>query len=301
MTSQHLLLRALLLLALCCWVHGSPLSNGHHHHHHEEHHHGKDDHGEYYHDDHYDDHHHDHHDDHTDREHDHLMPLPHSLEEVFHAIQHEGHGEYNPSVKPDNKVKVNITMYVRRLGRLCTHKNELDLQLTYRETFIDERLVGHIHPAAAEGGIGYVTLIGKDVAKIWTPDTFVRNSIESQVAGAIKPNVYARIYPGGKVKVSRRLDLKIACPDIKAQLLSGNGAYCPLGIASYGYQATDLEYSLKKEDVMVGKTSASFLGDLDEKRIELSGISTDSKETTTNSGSTYMSVILNFNLNLTAS
>jgi len=100
----------------------------------------------------------------------------------------------------------------------------LDLQLTFRETFVDERLAGHAHPE----GRGYVTLIGSDVAKIWTPDTFVRNSTESHVAGAIQPNVYARIYPDGKVKVSRRLNLKVACPDVKAQLLSGNGAVCPI-------------------------------------------------------------------------
>lgn len=224
------------------------------------------------------------------------MDLPHSLAELLHGSQHASHhGQYNPSVKPEGKVDVNITMYVRRLGRLCIHKNELDLQLTYRETFVDERLAGHVHP---EEGKDYVSLISGDVAKIWTPDTFVRNSIKSQVAGAIKPNAYARLYPEGKVKVSRRLDLKVACPDAKSQLLSGNGAVCPLGFASYGYEATDLEYFLNSDDVMVGKAAASFLGQLDDKPIELSGFTTDRKKMTTNSGSTYMSVKLNFNLDL---
>jgi len=292
-TTQNLVLgTALLLSSLCCWVHPSPLSNGHHdyHHHHPHHHddHDDKDHGIH-------DHHHDH-----DGEHDHhhLMALPHSLAELLHGSQHSGHhGEYNPSVKPDGKVSVNITMYVRRLGRLCTHKNVLDLQLTYRETFVDQRLAGHIHPE----GKDYVTLIGDDVAKIWTPDTFIRNSIESKVAGAIKPNAYARLYPDGKIKVSRRLDLKIACPGVKAQLQSGFDAVCPLGIASYGYEATNLEYFLNADDVMVGKSAASFLGQLDDKPIELSGLSTDSKMMTTNSGATYMSVKLNFNLNLKSS
>jgi len=186
-------------------------------------------------------------------------------------------------------------MMVRRLGHLCTHKNALNLQLSYRETFLDKRLAGHVHP----DGKDYVTLIGKDVEKIWTPDTFFRNSIESHTSGAIQPNVYARIYPNGKVMVSRRVEMKIACPDIKNQLLSGEEATCPMGIASYGYQATDLEFFINDDDVVLSRSAASFLGHLEEQPIEYKGLTTDRKVTVmTNSGSTYMSVKVNFNLGL---
>jgi len=188
---------------------------------------------------------------------------------------------------------------VRRLGPACTHKNVLDMQLTYREVFYDERLVGQV-PA---GGLGYATLIGEDVKKIWTPDTFFRNSIDSHVSGAITPNSYARIYPDGYVKVSRRVELKTACPNLKADLLAGEGASCPLGIASYGYQAQDLTYKLDDEKVMIGgNTVGAFLGNLDGKykSIVYKDFTTDRKDITTASGGNYMSILIKFNLGLAA-
>jgi len=190
-------------------------------------------------------------------------------------------------------------MFVRRLGPACTQKNELDMQLTYREVFYDERLVGQV-PA---GGLGYVTLIGEDVRKIWTPDTFFRNSIESHVSGAIMPNSYARIYPDGYVKVSRRVELKTACPNLKANLLAGDGASCPLGIASYGYQVSDLEYTLSEDKVMIGRNTGAFWGGEPDGGglgfyISYKDFTTERKEITTASGGNYMSILLNFNLGL---
>jgi len=277
MKTQDLLGCALLLFTACSHVHSSPLSNVDKDNDHKGHHDDNDHDGEH--------------------DHDNVIDLPHSLAEILH--QHEGHhGLYNPSVKPDGQVKVNMTMFIQRLGRLYTDKNELDLQLTYRENFIDQRLAGHAHPE----GKGYVNLIGNDVAKIWTPDTFIRNSIESHVAGAIKPNAYARIYPDGKVRVSRRLDLKVVCPDVKAQLLSGNEAVCPIGFASYGYEETDLEYSLNDEDVQIFPNNPINLGQLNDKAIEFNGFTTDSRLTINpNSGARYMSVKLNLKLGLQSS
>jgi len=163
------------------------------------------------------------------------------------------------------------------------------MQVTHRETFADERLAGHVHE-------GYVSLIGKDVAKIWTPDTFFRNAIDSHISGAIQPNTYARIYPDGKVLVSRRIEISTACPGVKDSLRSNGNATCPLGIASYGYQKTDLEYFLTSDNVMVAGPAASFLGEYGGYPLKLTNVSTDRKEVTTSSGSQYMSVQVNFNI-----
>ena len=41
--------------------------------------------------------------------------------------------------------------------------------------------------------------------RIWTPDTFFRNSVDVKVHDLPSPNAYARVEPDGSVTLSRRL------------------------------------------------------------------------------------------------
>ena len=41
--------------------------------------------------------------------------------------------------------------------------------------------------------------------RIWTPDTFFRNSVDVKAHNLPSPNAYARVEPDGKVTLSNRL------------------------------------------------------------------------------------------------
>ena len=104
----------------------------------------------------------------------------------------------------------------------------VDLQVTFRERFDDKRFAG----LTTDDPEKHLTLTGRDVEKIWTPDTFFRNSMEEEIMGGLQPNTYARIYGTGKVQTSRRMKIKLFCPELGALLERNGNASCPLDVAS---------------------------------------------------------------------
>jgi len=178
---------------------------------------------------------------------------------------------YNPATKPDYKVPVKVSMYVRMLGPVHVEQNFLDMQVTYRESYYDKRLKNLVQPFGARD---YVTLTGEDVYMLWTPDTFFRNSFDEEFMGSIKPNQYARVYPDGKVLLSRRINLKAACPHMEEKLVSNEKANCTLTVASYGYKMDDMEYMVEDdhdEAVKLMEHATAFLGKHNDLPISIEG------------------------------
>lgn len=110
----------------------------------------------------------------------------------------------------------------------------MKLQVTYRERFVDPRLVNHPsdhHEEEQHGEDDFISVTGEDFKEfLWTPDTFFRNTVDEQIMGAIKENSYARIYHDGTVLVSRRIQMTVQCPEID-QWVDGKTS-CKLEVAS---------------------------------------------------------------------
>lgn len=201
---------------------------------------------------------------------------------------------YNPSTKPDFKVPVKVSLYVRMLGPVHVEQNYLDMQLTYRESYFDKRLKNLVQPF---GDSDYVTLTGEDVYMLWTPDTFFRNSIDEEFMGSIKPNQYARVYPSGKVLLSRRINLKVACPHLETKLAANEPAKCSLTVASYGYKMDDLHYMVEEDPLKLAEHATAFLGKYNDVPIAIEGNEWEDDEVETATGK-YS--VLHFNFTLMA-
>lgn len=209
--------------------------------------------------------------------------------------------QYNPSIKPDGKVAVNVTVYVRIMGPICTHKNRLDLQLTYRERFNDNRLADIVDKDES-GAETFLPITGEDVGLLWSPDTFFRNSVSEEKMGAINENSYARIYPDGDVLISRRIAMTMACANLGQNLKKSGKADCSVDIASYGYKVDEVAYFWdtsegedQNQSVTVDALADSFLGEVDGKQVSLDVFELSSNSATTATGK-YSKIDLNFKL-----
>lgn len=210
-----------------------------------------------------------------------LAGLPVKLANVF-GYETEQPFYYNSGIKPDHKVGIKVSMFVRMLGPICTKYNVMDMQVTFRETYYDKRLKNLVESFGAND---FVTLAGDDVSMIWTPDTFFRHSTEEKYMGSIKPNVYARIYPDGKILISRRISLKLACPHLEKKLAANQSANCTMEIASYGYQMEDLFYMPDgTEPMKMTDMATTFLGKFNELPISYEGHRVEEETVETSTG-----------------
>lgn len=160
---------------------------------------------------------------------------------------------------------------IRSVGPIDPQAKTLALVLTHREKFTDPRL-------ADQGRTEMATLIGKDCDLIWTPDTFFRSSVEEEVVGGIKPNCLARVWPDGKVLVSRRIKIKSV---LERPLPLQPPTTVTLGLASYGYTADDVTYTGSAEAVTIGSMAKKTF---DRIRIAVSQVSVETADVRTKTG-----------------
>jgi len=168
---------------------------------------------------------------------------------------------YSKYQKPEGHTQVMLNMFVRKVGPMCMKENTVEMQVTIRETFRDQRLSGF----PMKNSSGFVTLTGKAVEWIWTPDTFFRNSKSEMILGGCQnPNIYARITPFGEITISRRVNLKFWCPKLAENLKASGKAKCFIEMASYGYKKDDMEYVGSLTQTKLDKHAKLVMGDLED-------------------------------------
>lgn len=169
--------------------------------------------------------------------------------------------KYNGQIKPQHKVNVSISLYMRAFFELNLNKGFLDSQVTFRQRWNDERLA--FSNKAEYSDVEFLTVNSEYFKHLWTPDTFFRNEIDSHTFENMSPNFYARIFPNGDVLYSIRLNLKTTCNPMWKQ--DFNIVKCPMQIASYGWQTKDIEYSwLSDNPILINREGifmANFMPD----------------------------------------
>lgn len=103
-------------------------------------------------------------------------------------------------------VRVEVNFFVRNIEEINDVKGEWKVQLTFRQSWTDDRLKFNDY----NGQLRYINMID-DVSQIWKPDTFFKNEKESHFHKLLAPNQLIRIYPDGKVLYSLRITLTLAC------------------------------------------------------------------------------------------
>ncbi|XP_030621397.1 gamma-aminobutyric acid receptor subunit alpha-6a [Chanos chanos] len=150
--------------------------------------------------------------------------------------------------------EVKTDIFVTSFGPVSDVEMEYTMDMFFRQMWVDERL-------KFEGPIEILRLNNRMVDKIWTPDTFFRNSKKSLAHNMTTPNKLFRIMQNGTVLYTMRLTIRAECP-MKLMDFPMDGHACPLKFGSYAYTNREIIYTWRKGlqlSVDVPKESSSLL------------------------------------------
>uniref|UniRef100_A0A8C7DKT2 Gamma-aminobutyric acid type A receptor subunit alpha6a n=1 Tax=Oncorhynchus kisutch TaxID=8019 RepID=A0A8C7DKT2_ONCKI len=134
--------------------------------------------------------------------------------------------------------EVKTDIFVTSFGPVSDVEMEYTIDMFFRQTWVDERL-------KYDGAVEILSLNNKMVDKIWTPDTFFRNSRKSIAHNMTTPNKLFRIMQNGTVLYTMRLTIVAECP-MRLMDFPMDGHICPLRFGSYGYTNSEITFTWRK-------------------------------------------------------
>ncbi|XP_061542574.1 gamma-aminobutyric acid receptor subunit alpha-6a isoform X2 [Phycodurus eques] len=150
--------------------------------------------------------------------------------------------------------EVKTDIFVTSFGPVSDVEMEYTTDMFFRQMWVDERL-------KFVGPIEILRLNNLMVDKIWTPDTFFRNSKKSISHNMTTPNKLFRIMQNGTVLYTMRLTISTACP-MNLMDFPMDGHACPLRFGSYAYTSREIVFTWRKgpiKSVDCPKESMSLL------------------------------------------
>ncbi|XP_062381300.1 gamma-aminobutyric acid receptor subunit alpha-6a, partial [Sardina pilchardus] len=148
---------------------------------------------------------------------------------------------YDNRLRPGSGVgitEVKTDIFVTSFGPVSDMEMEYRMDMFFRQMWVDERL-------KFEGPIEILRLNNMMVDKIWTPDTFFRNSKRSIAHNMTTPNKMFRIMQNGTVFYTMRLTISAECP-MRLEDFPLDGHACPLYFGSYAYTNREIAYTWRK-------------------------------------------------------
>uniref|UniRef100_A0A096M413 Gamma-aminobutyric acid type A receptor subunit alpha6a n=1 Tax=Poecilia formosa TaxID=48698 RepID=A0A096M413_POEFO len=134
--------------------------------------------------------------------------------------------------------EVKTDIFVTSFGPVSDVEMEYTMDMFFRQMWVDERL-------KFEGPIEILRLNNRMVDKIWTPDTFFRNSKKSISHNMTTPNKLFRIMQNGTVLYTMRLTISAECP-MNLMAFPMDGHACPLRFGSYAYTNSEIIFTWRK-------------------------------------------------------
>ncbi|XP_020503567.2 gamma-aminobutyric acid receptor subunit alpha-6a isoform X1 [Labrus bergylta] len=134
--------------------------------------------------------------------------------------------------------EVKTDIFVTSFGPVSDVEMEFTMDMFFRQMWVDERL-------KFEGPTEILRLNNKMVDKIWTPDTFFRNSKKSISHNTTTPNKLFRIMQNGTVLYTMRLTISAECP-MRLMDFPMDGHTCPLRFGSYAYTSSEIMFTWRK-------------------------------------------------------
>ncbi|KAK7922861.1 hypothetical protein WMY93_009763 [Mugilogobius chulae] len=134
--------------------------------------------------------------------------------------------------------EVKTDIFVTSFGPVSDVEMEYTMDMFFRQMWVDERL-------KFEGPTEILRLNNLMVDKIWTPDTFFRNSKKSISHNMTTPNKLFRIMQNGTVLYTMRLTISAECP-MRLEDFPMDGHACPLRFGSYAYTSSEILFTWRK-------------------------------------------------------
>ncbi len=174
-----------------------------------------------------------------------ISAAPHRRQNPMNRFVNPKRRAYDAQIRPGytggEPLEVGLSAYLRDIGPVDTKEDSLQLDLTLRQQWVDERLA---HAGAASGR-GFVSLLGGAAFGIWRPDTFFRQSRKEEGHYQLAANQYARVEKDGTVLYSTRVGLTLSCPGL-AKLETVKKHVCELDVASCKYYHFNLFGAIHK-------------------------------------------------------
>ncbi|XP_032384386.1 gamma-aminobutyric acid receptor subunit alpha-6-like [Etheostoma spectabile] len=137
--------------------------------------------------------------------------------------------------------EVKTDIFVTSFGPVSDVEMEYTMDMFFRQMWVDERL-------KFEGPTEILRLNNRMVDKIWTPDTFFRNSRKSISHNTTTPNKLFRIMQNGTVLYTMRLTIGAECP-MRLMDFPMDAHSCPLRFGSYAYTSSEILFTWRKGPV----------------------------------------------------
>uniref|UniRef100_A0A8C3ARJ7 Gamma-aminobutyric acid type A receptor subunit alpha6a n=1 Tax=Cyclopterus lumpus TaxID=8103 RepID=A0A8C3ARJ7_CYCLU len=137
--------------------------------------------------------------------------------------------------------EVKTDIFVTSFGPVSDVEMEYTMDMFFRQMWVDERL-------KFEGPSEILRLNNRMVDKIWTPDSFFRNSKKSISHNMTTPNKLFRIMQNGTVLYTMRLTITSECP-MRLMDFPMDGHACPLRFGSYAYTSSEILFTWRKGPV----------------------------------------------------
>ncbi|XP_035205260.1 glutamate-gated chloride channel-like, partial [Stegodyphus dumicola] len=159
---------------------------------------------------------------------------------IFDQIYRNYDGRLRPvGTNGTGPTVVTCNMYVRGINDFDDSKMEYETQLTFRQSWVDDRL------RYLSRNVSYMTL--DSPGRLWQPDGFFPNENSGKFHNIIMPNTFTRIYPNGTVLYSIRISLKLFSP-CNLENFPFDNQVRTIIFASYGYTTDDLVFLWKRDD-----------------------------------------------------
>ncbi|GFQ72559.1 glycine receptor subunit alpha-3 [Trichonephila clavata] len=154
---------------------------------------------------------------------------------------------YNRRLRPyatrDTAVRVNCSMFIYSMSSIDEIRTDYSMQLLYRQTWYDERLVFTPDTAVQK-------IVGDNwhVQHIWTPSIHAVNDKElgSFASSGPEGTMLLHIYPDGQVLLSKRVKLRPFC-EMQFYRYPMDKQQCALEIESTTLSNTDLELAWSED------------------------------------------------------
>lgn len=145
---------------------------------------------------------------------------------------------------PPTTIRVN--MNVRSMGPFSEKQESYSMQLYLRQVWFDPRLRFN----KTDLGKREFSMNWMFAARLWKPDTFFINGKNSYAHKITAPNTFIRLQHDGQITWSLRLTVRASCK-MHLRKFPLDTQLCPLSLASYGYNATDIVYKWAPQLVTV--------------------------------------------------
>ncbi|XP_061264839.1 gamma-aminobutyric acid receptor subunit epsilon [Bos javanicus] len=201
--------------------------------------------------------------------------------EILDGIFHNYDYKLRPGIG-ERPTVVTVELSVNTLGPLSIMDMEYTIDITFCQTWYDERL-------RFNGSFESFVLSGNLVSLLWVPDTFFRNSKRTYEHSITMPNQMVRIHKDGKVLYTIRMTIEAGC-SLHMLKFPMDSHSCPLSFSSFSYPENDLIYKWENFVLKINESNSWKLFQFD-----FTGVSNTTETVTTLAGD-FIVMTLYFNV-----